>query len=400
MITDSLEELYQQKKLDKNIVLWGVGDYTRDILQWLGARGCRDRVLFIVDNFKAAFCREYGGVRVLEPDALENLEKDSFTVLLSMDRSEGVRKQLAAGGVMDVYNLRSLGEKFAPYHFDIAHHFTDRVKGKKYLCYILAGYDAALWDGTLGRIEAFQDERVDYCLASSGKQDKALEAMAERNGWSYLWTETNQVCFIQNLVIDYHPRAEYIIKMDEDIFIGREFFNKMIEGYHKIEREGEYRIGFTVPVVPLNCCGFMAYLKHIGRLAEYEERFGRAYITRFSAAYHAEDAAEFLWDTMGHFDDMADRFLGYGGYGILDSYYNIGCIMYSRKRWMMMGRWPEVLGEDGMGRDEACICQDNADKDMVIYELHNVLAGHLAFGHQKKRMKEYYREYHDKFMVR
>ena len=73
--------------------------------------------------------------------------------------------------------------------------------------------------------------------------------------------------------------------------------------------------------------------------------------------------------------------------------------MYSRKRWMMMGKWPEVLGEDGMGHDEACICQDNTDKDMVIYELYNVLAGHLAFGHQKGRMKEYYHEHHDKFAI-
>ena len=400
MITDSLEELYQQKKLEKNIVLWGVGDYTRNILQWFDVRGGRDRGLFIVDNFKFTFCREYEGVQVLEPDVLKNLEKNSFTVVLSMGCAEGVRKQLAAYGVTDVHNLRCLGETFVSCRCHIPYHFTDRRKRKKYLCYILAGYDEALWNGTLGRIEAFQDERVDYCLVTSGKQDDLLEAIAERNGWSYLWTEVNQVCYIQNLVIDFHPEAEYIIKMDEDIFIGRWFFERMIEGYHKIECEGEYRIGFVVPTVPLNCCGYMAYLKHIGMLAEYEECFGRAYITRFSAAYHAKDAAEFLWDTMENFDEMAERFLGYEGYDILDSYYNIGCIMYSRKRWMMMGKWPETPGEDGMGRDEACICQDNADKDMVIYELYNVLAGHLAFGHQKGRMKEYYREHYDKFIIR
>ena len=66
---------------------------------------------------------------------------------------------------------------------------------------------------------------------------------------------------------------------------------------------------------------------------------------------------------------------------------------------MMMGKWPEAPGESGMGRDEAFICQDNGNKDLAIYEVKNVLAGHLAFGHQKERMLKYYREHREKFAV-
>ena len=65
----------------------------------------------------------------------------------------------------------------------------------------------------------------------------------------------------------------------------------------------------------------------------------------------------------------------------------------------MMGRWPETEGQSGMGEDEACICQDNMNKDLAIYELYNCLAGHLAFGHQKQRMLEYYDQKHQKFMM-
>lgn len=400
MNTDSLKVLENQHKLDKNLVLWGIGNQTKDVLTWLMQHGYKEKILFIVDNFKHVFYREYEGFRVLEWDALFSLEKDTFIVLLAINYAEDVRKQLAACGVTAVYNLRNLNEEFHLFSYDISYHFTDRNKGKKYLCYVLAGYEPVLWDDTIGRIEKFQSDMVDYCLVSSGKRDGDLETIAARNGWSYLWTEKNQVCFIQNLVMELHPESEYVIKMDEDIFIGKNFFEKMIQGYHRIEKEGEYRIGFAVPVIPLNCCGYATYLHLTDKKAEYEKKFGRAYKSRFSAVFSVPETAEFLWDTMDTFDETSEKFLENEGYGILNCYYNIGCIMFSRKRWLMMGKWPELPGEAGMGRDEAYICQDNVKKDMAIYELYDVLAGHLAFGHQKKNMLEYYHKHHGKFAVK
>ncbi len=399
MIINSLNELKERKLLEKKIVLWGIGNQTKEIITWLQGNHYGDNILFIVDNFKVTFYQKYEGIQVIEPDILHSLEKSSFIVILSINYAEDVRKQLAAYGVTEVYNLRSLQEQFSPFHYDIPYFFTDRSKGKRYLCYILTGYEPTLWDNIISRIKAFENEMIDYCLISSGKHDDILEITADRNGWSYLWTEKNQVCFIQNLVMELHPKAEYVIKMDEDIFIGEYFFERMMRGYHRIEKDGEYRIGFVVPVVPLNCCGYVTYLKLTGRTAEFEKNFGRSYRSRFSAVFSIQETARFLWDTMDTFDDMANTFLKHDGYSILDCYYNIGCIMFSRKRWLMMGKWPELPGESGMGRDEVCICQDNRSKDMVIYELHDVLVGHLAFGHQKKDMLEYYHRHYDKFAI-
>lgn len=399
MILDSLKELENQQKLNKPIVLWGIGNQTKEVITWLKRNGYEDHLLYIVDNFKRSFCQEYEGIAVVAPSALMQLKKDSFVVILSINYAEDVWKQLGAYGVTQIYNLRNLNEHVTLYRYDIPYYFTDRSKGKKYMCYMLAGYEPVLWENTIGRLEAFQDERVDYCLVSSGKEDETLEQIAEQNNWSYLFTEQNQVCYIQNLVVELHPSAEYIIKMDEDIFIGRDFFQEMILGFHQIEREGEYHIGFVVPVVPLNCCGYASYIKLSGKKEEYERCFGRAYKNRFSAVFNVVETAEFLWDTMDTFDGMAGRFLENDGYDILDCYYNIGCIMFSRERWMMMGKWPEIPNEAGMGRDEAYICQDNRNKDLAIYELKNVLAGHLAFGHQKKRMLEYYKEHAEKFSI-
>lgn len=400
MITDSLNQLAKENKLNKSIILWGIGNQTKEVIVWLRSNGYKDKILFIADNFKCTFYHKYEGIPVVEPKRLQELDGGSIAVILSINYSASVRKQLEAYGITECYNLRDLSEGNLLERCDLPYHFIDRSKGKKYLCYVLAGYEPVLWDSTLARIEAYQNESIDYCLVSSGKYDACLDKLAEKNQWSYLYTEQNQVCFIQNLVVELHPKAEYIFKMDEDIFIGENFFSQMIKEYHEIERCGEYRIGFAVPVIPLNCCGYVSYLNLSGKKKEYEERFGRAYRSRFSAVFNVVETAEFLWDTMMTFDDMAQRFLKNGGSIILDCYYNIGCILFSRERWLMMGKWPEKPGESGMGIDEAYIYQDNVEKDLSVYEVQSVLAGHLAFGHQKKRMLEYYKKHPEKFKLK
>lgn len=207
----------------------------------------------------------------MEPKQLRELVENSIEVILSNNYSASVRKQLTAYGVTECYNFRDLSERRLLEECDLPYHFVDRSRGKKYLCYVLAGYEPTLWDSTLVGIETYQSNDIDYCLVSSGKYVTELDRVAEKNQWSYLYTEQNRVCFIQNLVVELHPMAEYIFKMDEDIFIGENFFARMIEEYHKIEQYGEYRIGFAVPVIPLNCCGYVSYLNLSGNKKEYEE---------------------------------------------------------------------------------------------------------------------------------
>lgn len=401
VVMKSLEDLAQNHKLDAALVIWGVGNQAKEIIEWLISHGYGDCLEGIVDNFKASFYKEFEGISVTEPKALLSMDKDHLAVLFAVDHSDAIRRQLGAYGIWNVYNLRNLSEEAGivkPYRYDLPYHFIDRSKKREYLCYVLAGYEPELWDTTLARIEAFQSMKVDYCIVSSGTYDSVLEKTAERNGWSYLYTEQNQVCYIQNLVIELHTSAEYIIKMDEDIFIGKDFFQQMLEQFHEIEKHGEFRIGFAAPVIPLNCCGCVSYLNVIGKKEEYERRFGRIYRNHFQEIFR-EEQAEFLWDTIDDFDSMAGRFLENRKNSILNVHYNIGCIMFTRDRWYMMGKWPERPGENGMGKDERFIYEDNQKKDLAIYEIGSVLAGHLAFGPQKKRMMEYYKEHLDKFTI-
>lgn len=396
---ENLTKLAASGKLDNSFILWGISSQTRDIIAWLRQNGYSKHLLFIVDNFKSDYYHEYEGVPVVSPDNLTKQCKDCVPVIFSIRYPDSIRRQLNAYGFIHIYNLQDLQEKTLEEKCHISYNFKNRSEGKKYLCYVLTGYEPLLWDGTIARIEAFQNSSLDYCLVSSGKYDPVIDHIAERNGWSYLYTEKNQVCFIQNLVIDLHPSAEYIFKMDEDIFIGNNFFSRMIQEFHQIEQHGEYRIGFVVPVIPLNCCGYVSYLSLTGNKEEYERRFGRAYRSRYSAVFSIEETAGFLWDTIDNFDIMAQKFEANKGTRVLDCYYNTGCIMFSRDRWLMMGKWPENPQETGMGTDEAFIYQDNMEKDLSIYEIQGVLAGHLAFGHQKKRMLRYYQKHSGKFLL-
>lgn len=395
-ITSNLEKLSQKSILDNGVALWGIGGQTQEMISWLKGKGIAVR--FIVDNFKYTFGSEYEGIPVIQAKELVTKGTD-ISFLLATNHNQAIRKQLAAYGVQRIYNLYNLEEKESSDTCVIPYHFKDRSRGKRALCYILAGYDPGLWDNVLTRINKFSSEDIDYCLVTSGKCSKELERIAEEYNWSYLWTEKNQVCYIQNLVIELHPEAELLIKMDEDIFIGKHFFEGMLQAYNDLEKNGDYRVGFLAPVIPLNCSGYLSYLKLIRQKELFEEKFGRAYRSRFSAVFSLPDAAKFLWESMGSFDEMEDKFFQNVNYEMCNSYFNIGCILYTREKWLMMGKWPCNENETGMGIDERYIMKDNFDKDMVIYEVQNVLVGHLAFGPQKQEMYQFYRERPEVFQI-
>ena len=394
-LEDNIQRLINQGKIEDKVILWGIGKQTDEVIDCLHEK--RISILFIIDNFKSLFWHTYHNIVVADSRILGDGNYKDEIVLLAVNYSDSIRKQLNACGVYNVINLRNLDEQFCLPECGIEYFFEDRSSGEECLCYILAGYESELWESTIARIEKYQEKCVDICIVSSGKYDSQLELIAKRNKWSYLYTKVNQVCYIQNKVIELHPKAKYIIKMDEDMFVSQDFFSSMIDGMKDVENQGEYHVNFVVPTIPLNCAGYVSYLKGINCLSEYEKRFGRAYRSRFSAIFSVEEVAEYLWDTIDSFDNMAEFFSRKEGWNIVNCYFNIGCIMYTRQRWIMMGKWPENANESGMGTDEAYIYSDGLEKDLAIYELKNVLVGHLAFGHQKKRMMEYYRKNKEKF---
>lgn len=397
---DTLRDLYSSKKLNSHIFLWGIGKKTEELI--IDIRNEVDGLIIegILDNFKSDFLAEYSGLPVYNPSVIDRYEKNEITVLLAVATSASIWKQLDALGIQSVYNLSNPDDIYSCVRCDYPYTFIDRNKGAEKVVYVLAGYQKELWDTTLKRMFSFMEPGFDYCMISSGKYDEELNGLCEQYGWSYLYSEINQICYLQNLVIEKHPKAQYFVKLDEDMFIGKGFYSGMINGYEEAAKSGEYRVGCAVPVMPLNYNSYITYLDAIGKKKLFEERYGRAYRCTFSAPYSLQEAAIWIWDTVDSIDSMAEFFSKRDDSPRpLCSLYNIGAFLFSRERWIMFGRWPEDPNHSGMGVDESYLFHENMESGMATYEIQNVFVGHFAFSGQKEMMLEYYKNHRDKFTI-
>ncbi len=118
--------------------------------------------------------------------------------------------------------------------------FHDRRKHSHSLIIILAGYKPFLWGDVLERVERFAPTDTDICIASSGKYDHTLAETAKQNSWSYLSIRRNCVELALNVAILLHPEAEFIYKIDEDIFVTQHSFDILMLTYQKVLHDGLY----------------------------------------------------------------------------------------------------------------------------------------------------------------
>ena len=129
--------------------------------------------------------------------------------------------------------------------------FIDRSKNKQYLCVILAGYKSYLYSSVFSRIQKYKMDDMDICVVTSGKFDQEINELCQKNDWSYLSTKENNVSLVQNVAISKHPNAQFIFKLDEDIFICESFFERMLQAYSHAQT-GDYDPGVIAPLLLVN----------------------------------------------------------------------------------------------------------------------------------------------------
>lgn len=156
------------------------------------------------------------------------------------------------------------------------YYFINRSKNKKKLCIILAGYKSFIWDEVFYRIKSFVDDDIDVCVLSSGLYSKELESICEKNEWSYLSTKKNHVGLVQNIAINLFKNAEYIYKLDEDVFITSGFFKKLEETLVDAEKNTRFHVGMVTPLIPVNGYTYIKVLEKLNLLNEYEEKFRKS----------------------------------------------------------------------------------------------------------------------------
>ena len=283
--------------------------------------------------------------------------------------------------------------------------FENRSKNKDTVCMILAGYKEFTWDIIFERIKEFSDESMDICIVSSGIYSERLSEIAKDNGWSYVSTSRNCVTLAQNMVIKLFPNAQYIFKLDEDIFITKNFFTTLKTTFHQVQENGRFNVGFVAPILPINGYCHVVLLEKLGLIEYYEENFEKV---KYAAGENRmiennPDVAKFMWgenDCVPHIDDL-DKILNESefSYSASTVRFSIGAILFTRKIWQDM-HYFKVSPTVGMGVDEVQICEYcvTNSKAMVISE--NTCVGHLSFGPQNEGMKEYFKQNSEKFLIK
>ena len=285
------------------------------------------------------------------------------------------------------------------------HVFHDRKQNKSSLIIILSGYKPLLWDKIFERIEKFAPLTSDICIVSSGKYEKFLADTAEKNNWSYLSTKRNCVSLAQNMAITLHPKAEFIYKLDEDIFVTQNSFEILMDTYKKVIEDGLYEPAFIAPLIPVNAYGHVRILERLGLVKEYEKRFEQIkYQSGWDRMIEGNpEAAKFFWGKDGivpSIDSIAEEFnKGNIKYKACPIRFSIGFILFSRRLWLDMGMWQVPRSGSGMGGDEVQICNLAMSISRAIIVSENAVAGHLSFGPQNKAMQEYFIAHPEKFSL-
>lgn len=279
--------------------------------------------------------------------------------------------------------------------------FEDRSKGNRRLCIVLAGYKDYLYPAVLGRVAKYAPDDLDVCICSSGLFSEELSRICKDRNWSYLSTKLNNISLIQNIAIRLHPQAEFIYKLDEDIFITKDFFNRLYKAYMHAG-QSQYFPGVVAPLIPINGYGHMRILEKLGLLSKYENMFETP---KYAAGSERKiecspEAARFFWGEGGKIpsiDEMNERFFAETQEERpCPIRFSIGAILFKRELWEKMGYFPVDSGI-GLGSDETRICAYccTASRPLMVSE--NMVVGHFSFGKQNNDMKEYFLSHKDIF---
>ena len=129
-----------------------------------------------------------------------------------------------------VKNLKKIRRSLlSNYHNRLDYGSKYKVEGviqhKSKMLYVLAGYKPYLWNDVFARIKRNQPDDLEVCIASSGIYSKELSEECRKNSWVYLSTKLNNVCVMTNIIMREFSNAEYIFKIDEDIYLPDNYFN-------------------------------------------------------------------------------------------------------------------------------------------------------------------------------
>jgi hypothetical protein len=203
------------------------------------------------------------------------------------------------------------------------------------------------------------------------------------------------------LAIARHTRAQWIYKLDEDIFISENFFELLLEGYLFIQEEGLYEPGICSPLINVNGYSYISFLRTINADDEYRVKFGELkHAGRGVKASYDGEAAKWLWEKSLPFDEIAHYIKSQPfKYSAVPHRFSIGAILFEREFWEAVGGLRNPLIGSGLGLDEEYLCKDCVEMSRPMFVIHNLFAGHFSFGPQEAFMKDYLHEIYPQLLI-
>jgi hypothetical protein len=388
---DNIKRISQNKK----IVFWGAGIEAE---RAMNAELSEITPAYFIDSNKSKQGSDFAGFEVNPPDILLSDDTDNLIVIVCCRLSllGEIIEQLKTYGIKHYFSsslcVKENYDKCVS-RFCGDYIFIDRHKNHKKLLTVLTGYKEFLWESVFSRIIKYIADDIDVCLVSSGVDRREMRELAEKRDWSYLCTKQNILSTAQNIAISLHDKAEFIYKMDEDIFITEHYFERIFESYNRIKKEKLCRIGYLSPIIPVNSVCYTAFLEKSGLEEQYREKFSEDVINSGGwALQFTDEVTGFLWDNSLPLDTKAKEFWENKTAPITAPFrFSIGAIFFERKLW------EEMLGYDAgkegeMGNDEVHICTHCMEQYLACYVDTNILCGHFSYGNQTEYMRGYFNE--------
>ncbi len=105
---------------------------------------------------------------------------------------------------------------------------------------------------------------MNICFLYSRLFDGELNRITKENQWSYLSIRRNRLTLIQNIAVVRHPKAQWLYKMDEEIFVTKHCFQTMLDTYCRVFKDDTYNTSFVAPLTPINGYGHVRFFAEAG----------------------------------------------------------------------------------------------------------------------------------------
>lgn len=278
--------------------------------------------------------------------------------------------------------------------------YDNRSKKSENLFIIIAGFQPYYWEAVFERVLKNQKdfkEPIDICVCipeGIGDSCNVLRKICKDNDWSYLYIDKDMLSQVQNIAIKLHPYANWIFKIDEDIILSDNYFDKLKKAHIKASNESNYQVGFIGPIININAAVFTKFLSSIGKLDEFQMRFGPIKVNLKNPndiIHKSPDAAEYIWNQSIPFDEVARHIerVNSNKQSIVPVRYSIGAILFTRSYWERIGYFKVGCYGD-MGVEEVQVCGFNNTQFMPTYVAEDIFVGHLGYYSQKKRCKDFF----------